>query len=147
MTKDIVTGLILTAFLDQGPVNIYNSSPLHNNDAYNFMIWRLPAFNTDIPFTVGDILPIGLFSTEDNVLHSLTFFFYLPVEFSTDPRIHENGRPFIFWVFSRSKDIIQFDTKIKEIIIQLLRYHKINTDIDLFKKEILKDFSEKLKIA
>ncbi len=143
--ETIIDGLIITAFLDQGPVNVYNSSPFHNNDAYNFVIWELPAFNIDLPMTLGEILPTGLFTTKCGAFRVLTYFLYLPVEFSSDPRIKENGRPIIFWVFSQSETILNVETKIEQKFIQLFRYHKILNDIDLIKTVVMQDIDDKIK--
>lgn len=142
----LIEGLVITVFLDQGPANIYNSSSLHNNDAYNMAIWNLPMLDTEVPLPFGEILADGIIPTQ-NILAS-TYLFYLPAYDSTDPRMAKNGRLVIFWLISRSESILGYESKVKGIIKQLLRFYKITKDSDLYNnEETLQRMDEKLTTA
>ncbi|MFQ5978147.1 MAG: hypothetical protein ACE5OZ_08465 [Candidatus Heimdallarchaeota archaeon] len=147
----IIEGLVITVFLDQGPANIYNSSPLHNNDAYNMAIWNLPMLDTEELMLLGEILPCEIIPTQippsDNSFTPFMaspYLFYLPADDSSDPRMAKNGRLVVFWLISRSNAILSYESKIKRIIKQVLRLYKIAKDDDLYNEEILKKIDEKL---
>ena len=57
--KDLVDGLIITLFEDDGPVNIYNSSPLSENEAFSHSIKTLTAIGYDIPIEPNEIHSYG----------------------------------------------------------------------------------------
>lgn len=140
----IIEGLVITVFLDQGPANIYNSSPLHNNDAYNMAIWNLPMLDTEELIPLGEILPCGIIPTLFTPFVASSYLFYLPADNSSDPRMAENGRLVVFWIISRSNAILSYESKVKRIIKQVLRLYKIVKDSDLYNEEILKKIDEKL---
>ncbi|MFW9915416.1 MAG: hypothetical protein ACFFGZ_07360 [Candidatus Thorarchaeota archaeon] len=142
----LIDGIVITVFLDQGPANIYNSSSLHNNDAYNMAIWNLPMLETEIPLPLGEICACGIIPTQ-TILAS-TYLFYLPAPDSVDPRMAENGRLVIFWLIFRSKTIIGYQSLVKGTLKQLLRYYKIVKDSDLYNnEEALRRIDEKLTTA
>ncbi|MHA2496887.1 MAG: hypothetical protein ACXAEI_15530 [Candidatus Hodarchaeales archaeon] len=141
----LIDGLVITVFLDQGPANIYNSSSLHNNDAYNMAIWNLPTLETEVPLPFGEICACGIIPTQ-TILAS-TYLFYLPAPDSVDPRMAANGRLVIFWLITRSETVLGYESKVKGILKQILRFYKIGKDSDLYNKEILQRIDEKLTTA
>jgi hypothetical protein len=140
----IIEGLVITVFLDQGPANIYNSAPLHNNDAYNMAIWNLPMLDTEELMLLGEILPCEIIPTQITPFLASPYLFYLPADNSSDPRMAKNGRLVVFWLISRSNAILRYESKIKRIIKQILRLYKIVNDVDLYNEEILKKIDQKL---
>ncbi|MFQ5978981.1 MAG: hypothetical protein ACE5OZ_12720 [Candidatus Heimdallarchaeota archaeon] len=143
----IIDGLVITVFLDQGPANIYNSSSLHNNDAYNMALWNLPMLDTEELMLFGEILPCGTIPTQITPFLASPYLFYLPADNSSDPRMAKNGRLIVFWLISRSNAIRSNESKVKRIIQQILRFYKIVKDLDLYNEEILQEIDEKLTTA
>ncbi|UCG00665.1 MAG: hypothetical protein JSW11_13725 [Candidatus Heimdallarchaeota archaeon] len=138
-------GLIITIFEDYGPQNIYNSSPLSEEEAFNLAIKSLTALSSDIP-QFGEIRSYGPIPTPRDPFLTIGFIFSLKAVDSEDVRITQFGRIVVFWVITRSSSTVKYVGVLKQLLRRTIRSYKIRTDIDLNNKEVLKKIDEKLQI-
>ena len=76
-SKALTDGLIVTVFEDEGPINIYNSSPLADDEAFTMAIKTLTAIGTSTPFNPGEIRAYGPIPTPKDPYVSEAFMFSL----------------------------------------------------------------------
>ncbi|MHA1946454.1 MAG: hypothetical protein ACXAC6_00725 [Candidatus Hodarchaeales archaeon] len=145
--KTITDGLLVTVFEDEGPANIYNSSPLSEDEAFTMAIKTLTAIGSSTPFQTGEIRSHGPLPTPRDPLFAIAYMFSLKAVNSMDNRISQFGRMVIFWIITSSRSIINYNEFIIRSIKRNLRLHQINTDTDLYDKERLKKIDEKLQIS
>ncbi|MFW9905827.1 MAG: hypothetical protein ACFFFH_15955 [Candidatus Thorarchaeota archaeon] len=138
-------GLIITVFEDYGPQNIYNSSPLSEEEAFNLAIKSLTALSSDIP-QIGEIRSYGPIPTPRDPFLTIGFIFSLKAPGSEDVRIAQYGRIVVFWVITRSSSTVKYVGVLKQLLRRTIRSYKILTDNDLNNKELLKKIDEKLQI-
>ncbi len=145
--KTLTDGLLVTVFEDEGPANIYNSSPLTEDEAFAMAIKTLTAIGSSTPFQPGEIRSHGPLPTPRDPLFAIAYMFSLKAEKSIDNRISQFGRLVIFWIITSSRSIINYNEFIIRSIKRNLRLHQINSDTDLYDKERLKKIDEKLQIS
>jgi len=145
--SELTEGLIVTVFEDHGPENIYNSSPLNEDEAFNMAIKTLTVIGSDVPLERGEIRSYGPIPTPREPFQSVGFIFLLKATDTVDNRIEQFGRIIVFWVITRSRSMLKYIGVIKRILRRLQRIYQINTDIDLHKPDVLKKMDEKLRIT
>ena len=146
-SKTITDGLLVTVFEDEGPANIYNSSPLGEDEAFTMAIKTLTAIGSSTPFQPGEIRSHGPLPTPRDPLFAIAYMFSLKADRSIDNRISQFGRMVIFWIITSSRSIINYNEFIIRSIKRNLRLHQINSDTDIYDKERLKKIDEKLQIS
>jgi len=139
-------GIIITVFEDQGPSNIYNSSPLDEIEALNMAIKTLTVISSDVDLNYDDIRSYGPIPTPREPFVSLGFLFKVSAVSSYDSRIARHGRLVAIWIITRSRASVRYVTVYKQLIQRLLRLYQIKTDHDLQNEEILKKIDSKLRI-
>ncbi len=139
-------GLIISIFEDHGPENIYNSSPLSEEEAFNLVIKSLAMMSSDIP-RAGEINSYGPIPTPRDPFLTIGFILTLKAVDSTDIRITQFGRIVVFWIIIRSSSAVKYIGVLKQILRRTLRSYKIRTDKDLKEKEFLAKIDEKLQIV
>jgi hypothetical protein len=142
----ITDGLIISVFEDEGPVNVYNSSPLNESEAYNMVLKALPAIGSDIPLEYGEIRSYGLIPTPKEPFLCLSFIFMLKAEQSKDPRITRFGRIIVFWIITRSSALMKYIGLMKRMIRREIQIYHIKTDTDLKKDEIMRKIDSRIQI-
>ncbi len=145
--KTITEGLLVTVFEDDGPANIYNSSPLDESEAFAMAIKTLTAIGSSTPFALGEIRSHGPLPTPREPLFAIAYMFSLKADHSMDSRISQFGRMVIFWIITSSRNIIKYNEFIIRSIKRNLRLYQINSDTDLYDQERLKKIDEKLQIS
>jgi hypothetical protein len=145
--KTITEGLLVTVFEDEGPANIYNSSPLGEDEAFTMAIKTLTAIGTSTPFSDGEIRSHGPLPTPRDPLFAIAYMFSLKADNSMDSRITTFGRMVIFWIITSSRSIINYNEFIIRSIKRNLRFYQINSDTDLYDLERMKKIDEKLQIG
>ncbi|MFX1507037.1 MAG: hypothetical protein ACFFDC_13160 [Promethearchaeota archaeon] len=138
-------GLIITVFEDYGPQNIYNSSPLSEEEAFNLAIKSLTALSSDVP-EIGEIRSYGPIPTPRDPFLTIGFIFSLKAPDSEDVRIARFGRIVVFWVITRSSSTVKYVGVLKQLLRRTIRSYKIKTDNDLNNKELLTKIDKKLQI-
>ncbi|MFX1285668.1 MAG: hypothetical protein ACFFB5_18655 [Promethearchaeota archaeon] len=141
----LTDGLIITIFEDFGPQNIYNSSPLSEEEGFNLAIKSLTALSSDIP-RVGEIRSYGPIPTPRDPFLTIGFIFTLKAVDSQDVRIAQFGRIVVFWVITRSSSTVKYVGVLKQNLRRAIRSYKIRTDEDLKEKGFLEKIDEKLQI-
>ena len=146
-SKPITNGLLVTIFEDEGPANIYNSSPLSEDEAFTMAIKTLTAIGSSTPFQSGEIRSHGPLPTPRDPLFAIAYMFSLKANNSRDSRIAQFGRMVIFWIITSSRSIINYNEFIIRSIKRNLRLHQINQDIDMYDKERIKKIDKRLQIS
>ncbi len=144
--ESFTDGLIITIFDDSGPLNIYNSSPLTEEEAFNLAIKSLTALSSDIP-RIGEIRSYGPIPTPRDTFSTIGFILTLKAVDSTDIRITQFGRIVVFWVITRSSSSVKYVGVLKQMLRRTIRSYKILTDRDLQEKGFLAKIDEKLQIV
>ncbi|MHA1995780.1 MAG: hypothetical protein ACW97Z_14630 [Candidatus Hodarchaeales archaeon] len=145
-TKALTDGLIITVFEDEGPTNIYNSSPLADDEAFTMAIKTLTAIGTSQPFNPGEIRAYGPIPTPKDPYISEAFMFSLAAKDSMDNRIAQFGRMIFFWIITTSNSISKYTEFLKLMVKRTLRVYNIVNDKDLYNEEILKKIDENIQI-
>ena len=145
-TKSLTDGLIVTVFEDEGPTNIFNSSPLADDEAFTMAIKTLTAIGTSTPFHPGEVRAYGPIPTPKDPYVSEAFMFSLPAKDSMDNRIVQFGRMIFFWVITTSNSISKYTEFLKLMIKRTLRVYNIVSDKDLYDEEILKKIDQNIQI-
>ncbi|MHA2497582.1 MAG: hypothetical protein ACXAEI_19100 [Candidatus Hodarchaeales archaeon] len=102
-TGNVLTdGLIVTMFMDTGPENVYNSSPLDFDEALGMILKNLTAIGTNEPLEYGQVSSHGPMPTPRKMYVALAFLFHLKAPDSRDPRIAQFGRVTVFWILAKS---------------------------------------------
>ncbi|MHA2225259.1 MAG: hypothetical protein ACXAC8_08645 [Candidatus Hodarchaeales archaeon] len=143
---DVSKGLIVTVFKDEGPMNIYNSSPLSEDEAFNMAIKTLTAIGSDVPLEQGEIRAHGPLPTPREPLLTLGYLITLKSKFTRDSRIAQHGRIVVFWIITQSTTAIKYIGVFKRLIRRNLQLYNIKTDQDLNKQDILQKIDNKLQI-
>ena len=138
-------GLIISIFEDHGPENIYNSSPLSEEEAFNLAIKSFAVISSEIP-QVGEINSYGPIPTPREPFSTIGFVLTLKAVDSADVRIAQFGRIVVFWVITRSSSAVKYVSILKQLIQRTLRSYKIRTDEDLKERNFLAKIDEKLQI-
>ena len=144
--KALTHGLLVTVFEDDGPTNIYNSTPLDDDEAFGMAIKTLTAIGTTTPFTDGEIRVYGPIPTPREPLQALALQFSLKAKDSRDNRIAQFGRMIIFWLTTTSMNITKYNEFLKVMIKRTLRIYNVKNDRDLYSENILKNIDEKIQI-
>jgi hypothetical protein len=142
----ISEGIIFSAFEDQGPTNLYNSSPLNEEEAFGMTIKTLTAIGSDSPFQPGEIRCYGPMPTPKEPYLSLGFIFFLKAKSSQDPRIQRHGRMIVLWVITSSATTIKFIGLIKNMIRRSLQLYHVRLDEDLKKRDVFSKIDEKIRL-
>jgi hypothetical protein len=145
-TKALTDGLIVTVFEDDGPTNIYNSSPLADDEAFSMAIKTLTAIGTSQPFSPGEIRAYGPIPTPKDPYVSEAFMFSLAAKDSMDNRIAQFGRMIFFWVITTSKSISKYTEFLKLMVKRTLRVYNIVNDKDIYNEDILKKIDQNIQI-
>ncbi|MHA1331620.1 MAG: hypothetical protein ACTSR2_11135, partial [Candidatus Hodarchaeales archaeon] len=140
-----IEGIVITIFEDNGPANLFNSSSLSEDDAFNMALRSLTVIGSDVPLEYGEIRSYGPIPTPRPELFSLGFIFTLRAVDSEDSRISKFGRLVVIWVITRSDTSIRHIGVIKRVIQRILRIHRITTDEDIRKEDIWKKLDEQLR--
>lgn len=146
MRDSLTQGLIVTMFMDVGPENIYNSSPLDDNEAFAMAIKHLAAVSTHTP-EFGEIYPFGPLPTPKRPYDTLAFVLHLKATDSTDVRLTHLGRVVVFWIITQFSATVKYSSFLKQMIQRLLRSYRITSDLDLQREGILEKIDEKLTIV
>lgn len=144
--KDLVDGLIITIFEDEGPVNVFNSSPLSEDEAFSHSIKSLTAIGYDVPIESNEIHSYGPMPTPREKYQSYGFVFVIKAVKTSDPRIARIGRIVVFWIITKSKSAMRYIGVIKRMIKRILILYSIKTDQDLKNEEITKKIKDRLQI-
>jgi hypothetical protein len=142
----ITNGLIVSTFSDEGPINIYNSSPLDEEEALNHSLKNFMVFSAEVPESYDEIHSLGPIPTPVKPYVSLAFIFILKPEETIDARVEEFGRITVFWVISKSTAIMKYELVLKQILRRVLRFYGIRLDTDLEKDNVIHKIDEKMKI-
>ncbi|MFX1507036.1 MAG: hypothetical protein ACFFDC_13155 [Promethearchaeota archaeon] len=142
----LTDGLIISVFEDNGPVNVYNSSPLNESEAFNMVLKALPAIGSDVPLEHGEIRSYGLIPTPKEPFLCLSFIFILKAEKTDDSRIARFGRIIVFWIITRSSALMKYIGLIKRMIRREIQIYHIKNDTDLKKEEIMRKIDNKIQI-
>ncbi|MHA1978216.1 MAG: hypothetical protein ACW98F_07705 [Candidatus Hodarchaeales archaeon] len=145
-TKALTDGLIVTVFEDDGPTNIYNSSPLADDEAFTMAIKTLTAIGTSQPFNPGEIRAYGPIPTPKDPYVSEAFMFSLGAKDSMDNRIAQFGRMIFFWIITTSNSISKYTEFLKLMVKRTLRVYNIVNDKDLYNEDILKKIDDNIRI-
>jgi hypothetical protein len=143
----LTDGLIITVFKDDGPFNIYNSSPLSEDEAFNMAIKTLTTIGSDIPLNHGEIRSYGPMPAAKEPYLTIGFMFVLKAKTTVDTRIARFGRIIVFWIITRSTALMKYIGVIKRMIRRTLQMYHIKTDDDLEKENIPQKISEKIQIT
>ncbi len=147
-TGNVLTeGLIVTMFMDTGPENVYNSSPLDFDEALGMILKNLTAIGTNEALEYGQVSSHGPMPTPRKPYVALAFLFHLKAPDSRDPRIAQFGRVTVFWILAKSSTIAKYSNVLQQMIRRLLHFYRITNDSDLLKDDIMKKIDEKLKIV
>ncbi|MFX0113532.1 MAG: hypothetical protein ACFFB3_03205 [Candidatus Hodarchaeota archaeon] len=141
----LTDGMIVTMFQDAGPENIYNSSPLNENEAFGMAIKHLAAVATHTP-GVGEIYSFGPLPTPKRPYDTLAFVLHVKATDSVDVRLTQFGRVVVFWLVTKSSTTAKYTNVLKLMLYRLLRSYQVTTDVDLQQKEILEKIDKKLAI-
>jgi len=144
--KTLTHGLLVTVFEDDGPTNIYNSTPLDDDEAFSMAIKTLTAIGTTTPFTKEEIRIYGPIPTPREPLQALALQFSLRAKDSRDSRIAQFGRMIIFWLTTTSTNITKYSEFLKLMIKRTLRIYDVKNDKDLYNENTLKNIDEKIQI-
>ena len=131
--------------MDEGPVNIYNSSPLREDEAFNMVIKNLMALSSEAPESIGEINSYGPIPTPRKPYQTIAFYVWLKAQETKDPRMGTYGRISVFWVISRSPAIMKYTGVLKRIIRRAINFYGIKQDTDLRKKDVLDKIDQRLK--
>ncbi len=142
----ISEGVIFSAFEDHGPTNIYNSSPLTEEEAFGMTIKTLTAIGSDSPFQPGEIRCYGPMPTPRDPYLSLGFIFFLKPKSTEDPRIQRHGRMIVLWVITSSATTIKYIGLIKNMIRRNLQTYHVRFDEDLKERDVLSKIDEKIRL-
>ncbi|MHA1940924.1 MAG: hypothetical protein ACXAB7_08835 [Candidatus Kariarchaeaceae archaeon] len=145
--KTLTHGLLVTVFEDDGPINIYNSTPLGDDEAFSMAIKTLTAIGTSTPFNQGEIRIYGPLPTPREPLKALALQFSLKAKDSRDGRIAQFGRMIIFWLITTSANITKYTEFLKLMIKRTLRLYNVKVDKDLYVENTLKKIDEKMQIV
>ncbi|MFW9995306.1 MAG: hypothetical protein ACFFD4_24935 [Candidatus Odinarchaeota archaeon] len=144
--SQLMHGLVITAFKDrEGPDNIFNSSPLNDEEAFNMTLKTLTVLGTDIPQSPGEIRTYGPIPTLREPYTSLAFIFTLESQTSTDPRIALFGRLFVIWIITSNPSITKYRGLITSMIRRAFHIYGVKTDNDLYRKDTIVKIYEKLR--
>lgn len=139
-------GIIFSAFEDNGPMNLYNSSPLNEEEALGMAIKTLTAIGSDSPFQPGEIRCYGPMPTPKDPYLSLGFIFFLKAKSSEDPRIQRHGRMIVLWVITSSATTIKYIGLIKNMIRRSLQQYHVRLDEDLKKRDVFTKIDQKIRL-
>ena len=142
----ISDGIIFSVFEDNGPTNLYNSSPLNEEEAFGMTIKTLTAIGSDSPFQPGEIRCYGPMPTPKDPYLSLGFIFFLKGKSSQDERIQRHGRMIVLWVITSSTATIKYIGLIKNMIRRSLQLYHVRLDEDLKKREVFSKIDEKIRL-
>jgi hypothetical protein len=145
--KELTSGLVVTVFEDEGPTNIFNSSPLGENEAFNMAIKTLTMIGTTSVFDKHEIRIYGPIPTPKEPFNTIAFMFMLKAKESMDERIARAGRLIIFWIITNSPSLTKYTDLIKLMIQRTLRIYEINQDADLYREGILEKINDQLQIV
>ncbi|MFX0171955.1 MAG: hypothetical protein ACFE9L_08550 [Candidatus Hodarchaeota archaeon] len=146
--RDSITdGVIITVFEDHGPTNIYNSSPLSDDEAFNMAIKSLTAIGTDTPLGRDELRSYGPMPTPREPYQSIGFLLTLKAESSTDSRIASHGRLVAVWIITKSDTAFSYIGVFKRMIRRIFHIYQIQTDLDIQKEETLAKIDKKLRIV
>ncbi|MHA1974948.1 MAG: hypothetical protein ACTSW1_18285 [Candidatus Hodarchaeales archaeon] len=140
-----IEGIVITVFEDNGPANLFNSSSLSEDDAFNMALRSLTVIGSDVPLDYGEIRSYGPIPTPRLDLFSLGFIFTLRAVDSEDSRISKFGRLVVIWVITRSDTAIRQTGVIKRVLQRMLRINRITTDEDIRKEDIWRKIDENLR--
>ncbi|MFW9915455.1 MAG: hypothetical protein ACFFGZ_07560 [Candidatus Thorarchaeota archaeon] len=146
MRDSLTQGLIVTMFMDMGPENIYNSSPLDDDEAVGMAIKHLAAVSTHTP-EFGEIYSFGPLPTPKRAYSTLAFVFHLKATDSADVRLTHHGRVVVFWIITQFSATVKYSSFLKQMIQRLLRSYHITSDLDLQREGILEKIDKKLAIV
>ncbi|MFX0049988.1 MAG: hypothetical protein ACFFAJ_02925 [Candidatus Hodarchaeota archaeon] len=146
--SSISEGLIITILQDDGPVNVYDSSPLSESEAYNMAIKTMTAIGSDVRggMELGEIRAFGPMPTGRDPYLTLAFIFFLRTKTTIDERIARYGRLIVFWIITTSTATMRYIGLIKQTIRRTLQMYHIETAEDLQNKDIMPKIEEKLQI-
>ncbi|MFQ5981008.1 MAG: hypothetical protein ACE5OZ_22945 [Candidatus Heimdallarchaeota archaeon] len=144
--SSLTEGMIVTMFMDTGPENIYNSSPLDENEAIGMAIKHLAAVATHTPDT-GEIYSFGPLPTPKRPYETLAFVFLVKATDSIDVRLTHFGRVVVFWIITKSSATVKYANILKQMVQRSIRSYNIINDLDIQKKGILEKIDKKLAIV
>lgn len=145
--KELTNGLVVTVFEDEGPANIYNSSPLEEDEAFNMAIKTLTMIGHTSVFEQHEIRSYGPIPTPKEPYNTIAFMFMLKAKDSMDERIAKAGRLIIFWIITTSPALRKFTDLIKLMIQRTLRVYEIKKDKDLYNEDILEKINDQIQIV
>lgn len=146
-SSGLIDGIIISFFEDFGPSNVFNSSPLSQNEALNVAVKGMTTLGTETAIEKGEIRSYGPIPTPKDPYITIGFFLTLDALQSEDSRIMRAGRLVVFWIVTRSNKTVSYINLIKQMIRRVLRIYKIKTDEDLRNEDILLKINEKFKIV
>lgn len=146
--SSLTEGLIITILQDDGPENVYDSSPLNESEAYNMAIKTITAIGSDVRggMELGEIRAFGPLPTGKDPYLTLAFIFFLRTKTSLDERIARYGRLIVFWIITTSTATMRYIGLIKQTIRRTIQMYHIETAEDLQNKDIMSKIEEKLQI-
>jgi hypothetical protein len=144
--RAITEGLIISVFKEEGPTNIYNSSPLNENDAFNLSIKNWPVLGSDIPAAFGEINSYGPIPTPKRPYHTIAFSLLLKAKLSSDERLLRLGSMVVFWVITSHPASVKYTGVLRRVIRRALNQYHIVADSDLLGEGIAQKIDEKLRI-
>jgi len=146
--ESITEGLIITILKDIGPENVYNSSPLNENETYNMVLKAITAIGSDVRegMEFGEIRSYGPMPTGKDPFLSLAFIFFLPTIRTTDERIARHGRLVAFWIITSFASTLRYFGIIKRTIRRILHMYHIKTAEDLENAALHPKIDEKIQI-
>jgi hypothetical protein len=146
--SSLTEGLIITILQDDGPENVYDSSPLNESEAYNMAIKTITAIGSDVRrgMEFGEIRAFGPLPTGRDPYLTLAFIFFLKTKTSLDERIARYGRLIVFWIITTSTATMRYIGLIKQTIRRTIQMYHIETAEDLQNKDIMPKIEKKLQI-
>jgi hypothetical protein len=146
--SSLTEGLIITILQDDGPENVYDSSPLNESEAYNMAIKTITAIGSDVRggMELGEIRAFGPLPTGKDPYLTLAFIFFLRTKTSLDERIARYGRLIVFWIITTSSATMRYIGLIKQTIRRTIQMYHIETAEDLQNKDIMSKIEKKLQI-
>ena len=146
--KELTNGLVVTVFEDVGPTNIFNSSPLEDDEAFNMAIKTLTMIGTTSVLDEHEVRSYGPIPTPREPYNTIAFMFMLRAEDSLDERIAKAGRLVVFWIITTNPPALRKYTDLIKLMVQrTLRVYEIKTDKDLYNEDILNKINNQLQIV
>ena len=116
-----IEGLVITVFEDDGPANIYNSSPLAEDEAFNMALKSMTVIGSDVPLQQFEIRSYGPIPTPRADLLSIGYIFNLKATDTVDERIARFGRLVVFWTITRSNTTVKYIGVTKRLIKRIFQ--------------------------